>query len=106
MCTDFRKPLRRVAIKFGDLFYGMAYGKKGNMVARQGTKLRRRGSLAPDRLVLFEPHNVPLTEMASRFLESLEAGETSISPVGAPVGTILNQLAGLRSLLLTALPLP
>jgi len=47
MCTDFRKPLRRVAIKFGDLFCGMVYGKKGNMVARQGTKLRRSWFFGP-----------------------------------------------------------
>jgi len=38
--------------------------------------------------------------MTSRLLKDLEAEENGISPIGAPLGTILNRLADLRSMLL------
>ncbi len=65
------------------LYTGVAYCNRKQELAK---------GLFPDGLVFsrekkfFEPQNVPLTEMASRFLESLEAGETSISPIGAGDG--------------------
>jgi site-specific DNA recombinase len=62
--------------------------KTGNVNQRQELSkgLFPEGLVFSHELKFFEPANVPITQMASRFLENLDTMETPISPVGAGDG--------------------
>jgi hypothetical protein len=53
---------------------------------RSEQSVRSEGLVFSHELKFFEPANVPITQMASRFLENHDAMETPISPIGAGDG--------------------